>query len=47
MRISNDDLFALITSSVVSDGPSRYSIDVYCEIADVVCDSGSYTQEKI
>ena len=47
MGVPRDDLLALITCGVAGDGPSRYSIDVDCEIADIVCDSGGKTQEEV
>ena len=40
MGIPRDDLLAFITDSVAGDGPSRYSVDVDGEIADIVRDSG-------
>ena len=47
MGIPCDDLLTLITCRVTGDGPSRYSIDVDCEIADIVGDSGGKTQEEV
>ena len=47
MGVPRDDLLALITCGVAGDGPSRYSIDVDCKIADIVCDSGGKTQEEV